>query len=125
MGEADRRLSLGESVGAERSAWCVLKGDGAELYLLNHKMNAVEEVTYAFMVSRKRGGEGDHALVVDVKHGGLQLGESEFLEEVSEVDDILDRIDGDVHFALSGAESDESDGDVLLTAGMEAPGIGT
>jgi hypothetical protein len=106
LGEADRGLGLGKGVGAERGAWCMLKGDGAELYLLNHKMNAIEEVTYAFVIARKRGGEGDHALVVDVEYSGLKLRKSEFLEKVSEVDDVFDCVNGGVHFALSGAESD-------------------
>ncbi len=50
LSEARGRLCLGKGVGAKRGARGVLKCDGAELNLLNHKVDAVEEVSHPLIV---------------------------------------------------------------------------
>ena len=56
------------------------KLDCALLNLFNHKVYTVKKVTDALVVSREGGGEGNHALIVDVKEGWVKLTVAEFLE---------------------------------------------
>ena len=83
------RERFGEDICCVIRAGTVLNGNGMIVDLFDEVVDADKEMPDTFHISRELGGESDEALVVDKEGSGLGLGETKFVKEIAEVDDIF------------------------------------
>ena len=80
---------LGELVGCVCSCVYIFHADGLLIDLFHEKMNTYQEMANSFVIAGETRSQFDERLVIDQQRAGRSDWESEFCQDVAEIDDIL------------------------------------